>query len=213
MKTVLTLILFVFLTSLSAQVNDRFEEGGEKNQEEQKEKQQSQDSSSSKKKDKSFFSKLMYGGGLSLNFGTNTFINVSPQVGYPLTDNLIAGGGYQYTYAKFTVGFTGSGFRQLPDPISRTIHGPNIFGNFFFLDNFVVGAQYEVLQHDAILFDPITAEVTEERRWTPVLFLQGGISSDIGRNGRAMFGMRVNLLHDNFSPYSQEFMPFATFFF
>jgi hypothetical protein len=45
--------------------------------------------------------RVVLGGNLGLAFGTNTFLQVAPQVGYRLTPNFMAGVGGGYTYYKY----------------------------------------------------------------------------------------------------------------
>lgn len=42
--------------------------------------------------------KITVGGGLAVNFGSITYIDVSPTVGYYLTDNILAAVGGTYIY-------------------------------------------------------------------------------------------------------------------
>src|SRR6185312_7709991 len=46
-------------------------------------------------------SKLFFGGNFGLGFGTNTFVNVSPQVGYRFNDYLAAGFGVNFNYYSY----------------------------------------------------------------------------------------------------------------
>ena len=42
--------------------------------------------------------RLVFGGNLGLNFGTETYVNISPLIGYKVTDRLTTGFGISYTY-------------------------------------------------------------------------------------------------------------------
>jgi hypothetical protein len=90
-----------------------------------------------------FVDRLVVGGGLGLQFGNFTFIDVSPMVGYKVLDRLIFGVGGTYRY-----------YRER-DPQSTTtlranIVGGSVWGRGFILENLYVHAEYEALRMEII---------------------------------------------------------------
>ena len=65
-----------------------------------------------------FISRLNFGGYLGLQFGTYTFINVSPVVSYRATNWLYPGIGFTYMYSQY---------EYYGDKYSESIYGPKIF--------------------------------------------------------------------------------------
>ncbi len=77
-----------------------------------------------KEKQKGFdWNRVTVGGGLFLQFGTNSYIAVSPTVGYYLTDNLITGIGGSYIFEETnTVNF----------PYKATTYSGSVFAQYIF---------------------------------------------------------------------------------
>lgn len=87
MKNLVTILLVFFALSLSAQ-DDGYVYGDTP-------------AKAKNEKKKGFdWNRVTVGGGLFLQFGTNSYIAVSPTLGYYLTDNLIAGFGGSYVYEE-----------------------------------------------------------------------------------------------------------------
>ena len=67
------------------------------------------------------WSRATIGGGLGLTFGDITIIEVAPNFGYYLTDQIIAGIGFNYTY-----------YGEKRVNFSTTIYGGRIYGEYLF---------------------------------------------------------------------------------
>jgi len=64
--------------------------------------------------------RVTIGGGLGLTFGTVTYVEIAPNVGYYLTDNFLAGVGVNYTYYEYkSLNF------------HTSIYGARIYGEYF----------------------------------------------------------------------------------
>lgn len=211
MRQLLFVLFLGFSISLSAQ-SGRFKKGGSKAE---KPTEQSDNSEAQKKKapleEASWSDKLVFGGGAGLSFGNNTNVFIAPQVGYKLKDNLVVGAGYMYNYARWNSIFANGAFQSTN--FENTVHGPNLFFNYNPVESIFVGAQYEVLNHDAYLYNINTFDFDVENRWTNVLFVQGGFKQSLGKKGMMLLGMRYNLLHDQFSPYSTSWAPIFLLYF
>jgi len=211
MKNLFFLILLAFSVSLSAQ-SERFKKGGskvDKPVEETEEPKPKGPEAPAKKK--AWTDKLTFGGGAGLSFGNNTNIFLAPQVGYQLKDNLVVGAGYMYSYARWTNIFANGAMRNVD--FENTVHGPNIFANYSPLESIFLGVQFEILNHDAYLYNINTLDFQVENRWTNVLFVQGGFRQRLGKKGNVLLGIRYNVLHDQYSPYGASWAPIFLVYF
>jgi hypothetical protein len=102
--------------------------------------------------DERFKDKLFFGGNFGLQFGSITFVDLSPLIGYKVNKKLWAGVGviYQYyhrndTYYNFTT----------------NIYGGRLFGRYFITDNFFGQGEVEYLNLEAYdAFYPRRVDVT-----------------------------------------------------
>ncbi|MEM8964950.1 MAG: hypothetical protein AAGE93_00920 [Bacteroidota bacterium] len=138
----------------------------------------------------SILEKLAPGGNFSLQFGTITYIEVSPLLGYRFTNNFTAGPGFTYRYFKVR-GFEAS-----------SIYGPRAFARYVISRNFFVQADYENLSVEFVSNQRETV-----REWVPGLFVGGGLFQPIGQRAGFMIGAFYNLSHDNIrSPYNSPWV-------
>lgn len=169
------LLSFGFINGLFAQENEDAEReperrGGEEN----------------------FWDKVYVGGSFWMQFGTVTFINVSPLVGYRFTDKFSAGPGIVYQYLKDK--------RFNPD-YKTNVYGGRLFARHTIFQQFFAQAQYENLSTE-VLYVNRNGELYQTREWVPGAFLGGGIFQPLGRRGAIVISGMYNLLHDeDRSPY------------
>ncbi|NVK05188.1 MAG: hypothetical protein HWD92_10205 [Flavobacteriia bacterium] len=131
--------------------------------------------------DRSFAQRLVYGGNLQLSFGSFTVIEVSPRVGYRITEDLIGGLGANFMYIRYGENFFYNGSPSL----DYTIWGGNTFASYslpFGLPLAVQG-EYELLNFE--VFNPTTFE--EERQWVPALRFGGGYFQPINNRGGGVY--------------------------
>lgn len=126
--------------------------------------------------------RVFTGGNVGAQFGTTTFINVAPLVGFKVTDRFQIGvrGKYQYINSR--------AFN-----IRMNVFGYSGFGRYFLTDNLFVHTEYERIMGR---FDQ-----SGQRMGIPHLFVGGGYFYPISDN----FGMGVmalyELLQRQYSPY------------
>ncbi|MEM6842848.1 MAG: hypothetical protein AAF632_11525 [Bacteroidota bacterium] len=138
----------------------------------------------------SILDKIAPGGNFSLQFGTITYIEVSPMVGYRFTNNFTAGPGFTYRYFKVR-GFEAS-----------SIYGPRAFARYVINRNFFAQAEFENLSVEFI-----SPQREAIREWVPGLFVGGGLFQPIGQRAGFMIGAFYNLSHDNIrSPYNSPWV-------
>lgn len=81
--------------------------------------------------------KLVYGGNMGLRLGNLTYFEISPQVGYKLSERFIPGVGATYRYIRWN--YPGYSIAE------STIYGGSIWGRYFITENIFAYGEYEVL--------------------------------------------------------------------
>jgi hypothetical protein len=153
----------------------------------------------------SFKDRLVFGGDLGLSVGTYTYINVSPVIGYRLTDRFTAGVGIVYIYEHyrdFNLESSTYGGKILAS--FTVLRGSDIGGKFGFGD-IVLHAENEVVNVQPLLLDQsIPSYFYGSRRWIDNLLVGGGLRQSLG--GR--FSVSIYILWDlTQNPYSQYSNP------
>jgi hypothetical protein len=127
--------------------------------------------------------KVFVGGGLGLSFGTETYINLAPQIGLKLDEHWMLGTGVQYTY------YSSKTFNYSTSSI-----GGSVFARFFPLQNIFGQAELEVLRG--------RWDVTRTGSFNATsAFIGGGYFQGEGRFGFFILGL-YNLNYSVYSPYS-----------
>ncbi len=118
---------------------------------------------------KNFWDRVYTGGGLGLNFGAVTFVNVSPIIGYRVTEKYSAGIGLTYIYYNDK--------RYVP-ALTDNIYGGSIFNRLLLFDFLIAHAELEIINGH---FDyPFDDRITFYNVWAG-----GGIRQSLG--GRSYF--------------------------
>jgi hypothetical protein len=140
------------------------------------------------KKDKiPFRERLFINPDLGLQFGTVTAIDISPKIGYRITDKWAAGLGGTYIYVN-DKRYSGYEFKT-------NIYGGSVFAQYQLLEPVRLYTEYGLLNIESL--DPYTFD--KVRRIVPSLLAGGGYTQQIGEN--SSFG--IMLLYDLIeSPYS-----------
>lgn len=104
-----------------------------------------QDSTMIRKKPpkKNFWDKVFIGGNLGLQFGTVTFADVSPLVGYRFTDKISAGIGATYQYYHY---------KDKYYDFETDVYGGRVFARYNFTDYLFGHAEYEYLNLETFDF-------------------------------------------------------------
>lgn len=143
------------------------------------------------KKDKRpFKDRLWFGGGLGLNFGSVTAIQLEPLVGYKVDQK-----------GKFSVG-TGLSYRYFSDNRYNPAIEYSAYGYRFFTRYRVIPQAYlhcEFLDLNAERY--IGIGETVHRIWIPHLLVGGGVSQPIGEHSSFMLQVLWEVLQDPNSVY------------
>jgi len=136
--------------------------------------------------DADWMDKIVLGGNVGLSFENNfLYLNLSPNLGYQITEKLTLGTGVSYIYSSF-------------NGVSFHNYGANFFSRYKIFDQIFAMAQYELLNYDSGL------ESGRENYST--LLLGGGLAQPIGGNAYLVVSALYNVLYDtnslNNGPYN-----------
>lgn len=126
------------------------------------------------------------GGGLGLQFGTITLIDISPHAAYQVNKNLSAGLGVSYQYYKD---------KRFQQSFSTDVYGGRIFIRHDIYNNVFVDAEYEVLSYDSYDWNS-----NNTKRITAHNYLfGGGYRQKLGERSFVNLLLLWNLNEDNYS--------------
>jgi hypothetical protein len=136
----------------------------------------------------SFRDRVFVGGNIGFQFGTVTFAEVSPLIGYRFTDKISAGIGATYQYYKYK------------DPtyqLETNVYGGRVFARYFFTDYLFAHAEYEHLNLEAYNSRP------KKRVDVESLLVGGGYFQRISDSNSGIYIMLLyNLTESIYTPYS-----------
>ena len=146
----------------------------------------------SQKPEKGFdWNKVYAGGGLALQFGSYTFIDVSPILGYRLTDDVSTGFGISYKYLSDN---RVAGYNS-------HLYGGNIFARYAFAENFFGHIEYELLNVEYFTLTSSGTIIDSERKDISYLWIGGGYRQPIGLNSYLNLMVLYNLNESIYSIY------------
>lgn len=118
--------------------------------------------------------KLFTGGGLGLQLGTVTLIDISPHIGYFFTDNIALGVGGTYQYYRIKSRYL---------DYKTDIWGARVFGRYYVIESAFAHLEYEYLNYEAALVDPFGYYTgSTERVGVDNVLIGGGYRQNIGGN-------------------------------
>ena len=142
---------------------------------------------------KDFWEKVYFGGNFGLNFGTNfTVVEVSPLVGYKITEQFSMGVGATYIYYKEKI-------PQYNFSYETSIYGGDVFARYFFVENLFAHVESGALNLEVP--DYSSYPYSLKRRWVPNLLVGGGYRSSIGENSSFLIMILYDVIDDPDSPY------------
>jgi hypothetical protein len=157
--------------------------------------------------------KFVFGGSIGLQFGTVTYIDISPVVGYYVTPKLLTGLGLTYQYYDDTY----------YSSYKTHIFGGRAFSNYALLEHignhlriktditiFFQG-EYEILNIGRD-FSKAGNAGSSNRYWLNGILLGGGIREPIGKKSSFNFALLYNILADSRTPYENPIIRFGFYF-
>src|SRR5690554_2459651 len=146
--------------------------------------------------DPSLKERTFFGGNFSLQFGSLTFIDISPLAGVMLTEKLSTGLSATYQYLNF---------RYASSPSS--VYGGRVFGRYNITRNIFAHTEFESLNTAYIEQGPTPADDRLVRDWVNGMFIGGGYFTPFGNRGGANITLLYNLVYDSKrSPYNEPYV-------
>lgn len=160
--------------------------------------------------------KLRFGGDFWMNFGKSTYINVSPKIGYQLTDRFTPGVGitYQYFRQVYTYSYYYNGATYTDTYLYKTnIYGGSILASYVLLQdmsevlhvNFgtiVAHAEYNLISVDTYAEDSNGSLYDNGRKWVNRFLVGGGIRQKISPRSSISLLVLWDLIDDSNSPFT-----------
>lgn len=136
--------------------------------------------------------RLFTGGGFGLQFGTETIIDVSPIIGYKVTDRFHIGLGGKYQYYRYK--------NRIYD-FSTSIYGGSAFSRFYLFEDIFAHGEYEVLSYDASLVYYLNPN-DNSRILVESILLGGGYRQRITTNSSFIFLLLWNFNETEYTLYN-----------
>lgn len=154
---------------------------------------------------KSFADKLFFGGNLGLQFGNTTYIDVSPLVGYKVTEKFHAGIGATYIYESSKVRFTNTSVLRY----ETSHYGGRLFGRYYVWENLFAHAEYEYLNLGWPDYNSLSGKIEIQRENINSIFIGGGYAQPIGPNAAFLIMALWNVNEGVNSPYVNPLFRFG----
>jgi hypothetical protein len=137
-----------------------------------------------------FTSRLFFGGGFGLQFGSVTLIELSPLVGYKVTPKFSFGVSPTYKYYKYNDYYGPS------NDLSTNVWGGSIFARYSIFQNVFAHVEYETLYYNT----KVSGNPEYMQQYNS-FFVGGGYNQQIGQNSAMYFLLLWNLNDTPDSPY------------
>jgi len=135
-------------------------------------------------------SRLTFGGGLGVQFGDYTLVNIAPQVGYNFNRYLNAGAGFTYTHFNDKY----DGWKQ-----TNNYLGFNVYGKVYPIPYVVLLVQPEINRMWQTIENRANRNKTKEEEFVPVFLVGGGV-----RLGSVTAMIQYDVAQDENSPYGNR---------
>lgn len=143
-----------------------------------------------------FWDRTFIGGSFGLAFGTYTFIDISPVLGYRITENFSVGAGPIYQYFRDK--------SYTPD-YKTSVYGGSLMARQVFLENFFVQGEFQLLNLDALYINS-NNEFDLQRTNVPILLIGGGYIQRFSGNSGLLLSLMYDVVGDINSPYPNDLL-------
>jgi len=152
---------------------------------------------------RSFGSRLFTGGNLGLQFGSINLVDVSPMIGYRLTEQIDIGISLTYKYYSYKDYFYYKPTNEYFD-LTTNIFGGGVFGRYHITENIFAHAEVEYLDFSIDTYTNYNNGLIKGKRNIGItsLFVGGGYKQEIGDNSFFTLMILYNLNETTDSPYS-----------
>lgn len=134
--------------------------------------------------------RITFGGGVGLQFGDYTLINIAPQVGYNVSKYLNAGVGF--TYTRYSDKYDDY-------KLSNDYLGFNVYGRFYPIPYIVLMVQPEITRMWQTLQHRPSNTKLKEEKFIPVCLVGGGL-----RIGSITAMLQYDIAQNDDSPYGRR---------
>jgi hypothetical protein len=159
--------------------------------------------SKNQREKESFADKLVYGGSFGLQFGSLTLVDISPVIGYRITEKLEAGLGFTYKYYKYKDYFydVNTGMRY---DLKSNILGGSVYSRYHILENVFAHVEFEQLSYRYTDYFYAGSTLGTEKLTASIssFFVGGGYRQRISQNSYFYIMGLWNLSEDALSPYN-----------
>ncbi len=138
-----------------------------------------------------FKDKLIFGGNVGIVFGSYTYVNISPIVGYKIKPEFSAGLGVIYEYVND---------KTYKPYYKTTIYGAKLFAQYVLFDYVILYAENNSLSLESKYYDRIHNYPEKGRFILNVPWIGGGVYQKSGRGGMYLMVL-FNLNNTTNSPY------------
>ncbi|MCD4772417.1 MAG: hypothetical protein K8R41_03420 [Bacteroidales bacterium] len=143
--------------------------------------------------------RYVVGSGFGFQFGTITVIELSPEIGYKITDNLTTGVGFSYQYYKDS--------RYIPEYKSNIIGG-SVFARYYVYRDFFAHAEYQMLKYDYMDW----SSGNEEEVTADGILVGAGYRQWIGKNVFSNLTVLFNINESLYYPYTSPIFRVGVYF-
>ncbi len=152
---------------------------------------------------RSFGSRIFAGGNVGLQFGSVTLIDISPMIGYRLTENIDVGITFTYKYYNYKDYYYYSNTNQYFD-LKTNIFGGGVFGRYHFTENLFAHAEVEYLDFSIDTYSIYNNGLVKEKEKIGItsIFIGGGYKQALGENAFLTLLLLYNLNETTNSPYT-----------
>lgn len=158
-----------------------------------------------KKKSWSLSEKLFFGGGLGMQFGTYTNIEIAPLVGVKITPEWLAGGGFSYQFISARNIYTN-------EVQSTSFYGPRVFTNYLLISDIFAHLEYEALSLETKYYDNMNMYPGQRRFWMDSFLIGAGYRMAISDRSSVNLMVLYNLNETSNSIYTNPIFRVGFYF-
>jgi hypothetical protein len=192
------IVLHIFLSLWLIGVNQLYAQ--DDNYSRQKDKPEKPTEEKKAKPSDDVWDNISIGGGLGLQIGSQTYIELSPKIAYQLTKKSLVGAGFTYIYYSEDLGIRGK--------LKTSVYGGSIFASYEPVPSLFGWLEYELLN-----FEYYNNNSELKRKWLGSPFVGIGYRQSISEKGFIQFVFLYNLNYSSVSPYSSAWVPRISIFF
>jgi hypothetical protein len=147
------------------------------------------------KRSSKFRDNLILGGNIGFQFGTVTFLDISPLAGYQVFKNAFLGLGVTYQYLSWET--RGGGYET-------HTYGGRVFARYIIWKGIMAHAEFEMLNLDCFDEDHyvLTNELRTARTWVPGALFGAGYFQRVGGRAGITALVLFNALQSDCTPYA-----------